>query len=165
MTWPKLIGGTVGLVGLSGLFFAACECMPLGFREPFPLRLEGWAGLVAGVPLLALSYPLFRGSDWARRILFVLSLSVCLGFTIVLLATAVRRPAIAYDGPANMIEQEIPDWRLQEYFIQFTRAGRWLFPVALSVFLTMALLHPDVVRAFRKRAALNEPKKANQPTA
>jgi hypothetical protein len=148
-TWPKLIGSTVGLIGLSGLFSAACAIWPLGFSESFPLRPQNWCALIGGCSLLALSYPLYRGSDWARRVLFVISFSVCLGFTIVLSATAIRRPQIAYDGPSDMIEQRLPDLRLQEYFIQFTRAGERLFPVGLSAFVTLALRHPDVVRAFR----------------
>lgn len=152
LTWPKLIGSAVGLTGFGGMMSAVGAYLPLRlFTDAFPVGPEGRFAVIAGVVCLALSYPLYRGYDWARRVLFVLSLFICVGFTIMFLASVFRRPRIAYDGPESMFTPEVvADFRRQELFVRLNRAGDSLWPVALSGFLTIALLHPDVVQAFRR---------------
>jgi hypothetical protein len=154
LTWPKLIGGAVGVIGLGSIMSAVGAYLPLSlFTDAFPVGPEGWFAVLASVMCLVLSYPLYRGCDWARRALFVISLFICVGFTIVFLSSVFRRPKIAYDGDASRITAEqIADFRRQELFVRLTRAGNSLWPLTLAGFLTVALLHPDVVQAFRRRA-------------
>jgi hypothetical protein len=155
LTWPKLIGTTVGLIGFGSMMSAVGAYLPVSlFTDPFPLRgPESWVAVGASVLGLALAYPLYRACDWARRVLFVISLLFCVGFTIIFLASVFRRPNIAYDGDASRITAEqIADFRRQEHFVRLNRAGDSLWPLTLAGFLTIALLHPDVVQAFRRRA-------------
>ena len=136
LTWPRLIGGAVGLIGLGSMMSAVGVYLPLRlFTDAFPVGPEGWLAVLASVVCLALSYPLYRGCDWARRVLFVISLLICVGFTIIFLASVFRR---------------------QELFARLTRAGDFVWPLTLAGFLTIALLHPDVIQAFRKRATSDD---------
>jgi hypothetical protein len=153
LTWPKLIGSTVGLIGFGGIMSAAGAYLPLRlFTDPFPVGPEASFAVVISVLGLGLSYPLYRGCDWARRVLFVISLLICVGFTIIFLASAFRRPRIAYDGPESAFTPKVvAEFRWQEHFIRLARAGDSLCALALAGFLTIALLHPDVAQAFRRR--------------
>ena len=153
LTWPKLIGSTVGLLGFGSMMSAVGAYLPLSLTDPFPLRgLESWFAVGASVLGLSLSYPLYRACDWARRILFVILLLICVGFAIIFLASVIRRPNIAYDGPESAFTPEVvAGFRRQEHFVRLTRAGDSLCALTLAGFLTIALLHPDVVQAFRRR--------------
>jgi hypothetical protein len=155
LTWPKLIGGAVGLLGFGSLLSAVGAYLPLRvFLGAFPVGPEGWFAILASVVCLALSYPLYRGCDWARRALFVISLLICVGFTIVFLSSVFRRPRIAYDGPESAFTPKIvADFRWQEYFIRLARAGDSVCALALAGFLAITLLHPDVAQAFRRPVA------------
>ena len=152
LTWPKLIGSAVGLVGLGSLMSVVGAYLPPRlFPDAFPVGPEGWFAVLAAVVCLGLSCPLYRGCDWARRALFLISLLICVGFTIIFLASAFRRPRIAYDGPESAFTPKVvANFQWQEHFIRLTRAGDSLCALSLAGFLTIALLHPDVVHAFRR---------------
>ena len=159
LTWPKLIGSAVGLVGLGSLMSVVGAYLPPRlFPDAFPVGPEGWFAVLAAVVCLGLSCPLYRGCDWARRVLFVILLLVCVGFAIIFLACVFRRPQIAYDGPESVFTPKVvADFRWQERFIRVTRVGDSLCALALAGFLSIGLLHPDVVQAFRRRATPNDP--------
>ena len=159
LTWPKLIGSTVGLIGLGSMMSAVGAYLPVSlFTDPFPLRgPESWVAVGASVLGLALAYPLYRACDWARRVLFVISLLFCVGFTIIFLASVIRRPQIAYDGPESAFTPEVvAGFRRQEHFLRLSRGGDSMCALTLAGFLTIALLHPDVVQAFRRRATADD---------
>jgi hypothetical protein len=152
LTWPRLIGITVGLIGLGGLLSTFVRHLPLAlFTDSWPLGLESWFAVGISVLGLALSYPLFSAHDWARRVLFVISLLICLGFAIIFSAAVIRRPNIAYDGAESAFTPEVvAEIRREELVARLSKAGDALWPLTLSTFLTLVLIHPDVVRAFRR---------------
>lgn len=158
LTWPKLIGSTVGLFGVASLMSALGAYFPVNLTDPFPLRgPESWFAVLASVLGLVLSYPLYRACDWARRALFVISLLSCVGFAIIFLASALLRPSIAYDDFGyTPTEKDIAGMRRNGHLVRLSKAGDSLFSLTLVGFLTIALLHPDVVQAFRRRATRDE---------
>jgi hypothetical protein len=86
MTWPKVIGIAVGAFGLGATLFAIASWLSFGFTWPAK-SLQSYndlVGLVGSMFFLALSYPLYRGRNWARRLLLVVC--VCVSLSCVVFA-------------------------------------------------------------------------------
>jgi hypothetical protein len=135
--WPKLIGIGIALIGAGCLMHSiASSLYPYGRLD----RVDPFVGVifVLGLILFPLSYPLYRARDWARLVLFFISLLIWAAFIAMELAWIIGS-GNRYDGYA---------------LNKISHAGVLLSILALLGVLTLALLHPDVVQAFRRRATL-----------
>ncbi len=153
LAWPRFIGITVGLLGVGVLLSSAGSDLPLSlFTRPlhFP-PLQSWFPAVPSILVLLLSIPLYLGRDWARLVLLACSLLVLAGLLIIFGHAVIYPPQLAIDGAPSLFTPEvIADIRRHQLIIRLTSAGEPFCAVALQTFLTLGLLHQDVVRAFRR---------------
>ena len=100
LTWPKLIGCAVGFFGVGAAVSAFGACLQLGLfsRPPDLVGPATWLTLSAGVLLFALSIPLYRSHDWARIVLFVISLLASTALLFFIFLFVLREPQMAIDG-------------------------------------------------------------------
>ena len=146
MTWPKLIGGAVGCVGigsclmLSAYFFTSQRYIDLPFFVGFCCLA------IVSVALLALSYFLWCGCSWARTAL--VALCWLLAFSI----------GMFFSGG----------------MLQGTVHGRDIFMLVSTIIATASppiwfaimLRQPDIVTAFSaKRCRRKTSNQSLQPTA
>jgi uncharacterized membrane protein len=139
ITWPKLIGVGIAVIGVGCLMHSIGSSLyPHGRLD----HIDPITGVlfVLGLLLFLLSYPLYWARDWARRVLFFIFLLIWAAFVAVALAW-VTGSDDRYDG----------------YVLnKISHAGVLLAILGLLGVLTLALLHPDVVQAFQRRAALDD---------
>ncbi len=106
VAWPRLLGATiactsVGLIGWQVEFW----WWRYGVVHT-SIELLGWLALLAPVFLLFLSYPLYRGRDWARRA--VVGLGVCIiAFAIFGFGMRAVAESRIYDAPVITFEMRI----------------------------------------------------------
>jgi hypothetical protein len=158
LTWPRFIGITVGLLGFGSLLSSIGADLPLSLFTPsfHLLPVESFFAVGLSALFLALSYPLYRAHDWARRVLFCFSLVILAGLIIIFGSAVARRPRLALDGPPSAFTPDaIARIRGEELVLRLSRGGELFCAVTLQSFLTLGLLHPDVVRAFHRRGTPN----------
>ena len=143
--WPKLLGLLVGTLGtgvaLTGASFAGRAHFLGDAVEATVWLAVGCLILVAG-----LSYPLYRGHEWARRALLAI-VGLCAVSGLVLAIVRLSEGAIIDDRAS------VPAaWVVAESILRMV--GFPLLLLSLPSFFILLLCHPDVVAAFRRDAAL-----------
>lgn len=151
LAWPKVLGITCALTSL-GMVLSEVDIdwwHYALFNEP--RHILSLSFLLTATCLLALSYPLFRGREWARRPVLILGCSLILGFLVIAFLRALEpfyALAGGHHGPA------MTGWKLHlyqsSYVIQGVGACVALFTPHL-VFLYL-LCHRDVKAAFHRDA-------------
>jgi hypothetical protein len=135
--WPKIIAALVGGVGLSGLFSAWFPVFePVLF---FSVECD-WRVLLGSAVLLAISYPLATGREWARRVLlWAVSL---IGMIIVLWRGVLLLFPMSY---TDISPEQVKVAQLAAFLSDFS----WfILIITLLSFFVLLLSHPDVVASF-----------------
>jgi hypothetical protein len=146
MTWPKLIGGAVGCVGigscimLSAYFFTSQRYMDMPLFVGFC-----WLSTVS-IALLALSHFLWRGRSWARSTLVVLCW--LLAFSIaVFFSAGMLRGAVHISDIIGLV-------------------GEIIATASPPLWFAVMLRQPEIVRAFSPTRHMPDTSNQSlQPTA
>ena len=143
--WPKLLGVALGAAAL-GLAMSVARPVywSYGALGHSP-DIVTWLVLSASLALLALSFPLYRAHDWARRA--VLALGSCLlAAALVLFALLTAEDSRIFHAP------EITGWlRIQQAATVVTGVGRAMAILAPQVLILYLLRHREIRAAFQDR--------------
>ena len=146
MAWPRIIALCVGAVGFAAALLGSTNGLLLSFLRGGGHDLRQYLALtvtLAGLSALCLSYALYRGRDWARRV-------------VLWVALIVTACAVAYCG-----FHTYQDLSLGDSPLAWTNSlGLSLIIITPFVFLICVLLQRDVVRAFSGRSSTHESPKA-----
>jgi hypothetical protein len=95
---------------------------------------------VCSVFFLLLSYPLYIGRDWARRVLLFVAVCVTAALIIFLVLRFLRESHVAVEGRFT-----------DEIARHITNIATAICIITPAFFLIFVLLHPDVKHSFRRR--------------
>jgi len=152
VSWPKIIAVVIGGWGLAGLFGA----FGTTFSGSGTWISVDWRALLVAALLLAASYPLATGREWARRTLFVAVAAV--GATMaVWYCVRIVSPISFSDLTPEQVKVVRQSMRLEDIstlclILSSFSFGLWF------------LSHPDVVATFKPTTA-PRPNQAMQRTA
>lgn len=150
-SWPKLIGLTIGLLGLGSFMSNFGECLRLGLFTHPPvsfIRPATWFNVVTSIGMLGLSYPLWRGFNWARIALLVL-------YIVIGLAATASSALIVYShldlvkgimGPVTPEQLANVRWGGQLYAL--IDGGDYLVILSRVLFMICLLCFPEVTKSF-----------------
>ena len=159
LAWPKLIGFAVGAFAVGCVVVTGGDLFRgLFTHSGFVIGFASWFAFGLSCFLLALSYPVYRGHNWAR---LVLVSTVLLASIIVVWFSVgdVIRQHLAVDGDATKITpEEIRSIQREELILRSVSAGAALIILVPLVSLVCILMHSDVVGAFRQRHLRQHPK-------
>lgn len=149
LTWPKLIGVVVALLSIGCLLSTFGEFLRLGLftRPPDLIGPVAWFTLVAGLSLFILSFPLYHGRDWARRVLFIMFCVVFIALAVSGISQSRRQWSVPLGG--SFTSEETADLRRGDRIYMMIGAGVTLSILAAQGLLTCLLIHPDVANAFQ----------------
>jgi hypothetical protein len=133
--WPKLIGLAVAAIA----FALVLEGFPISSHW---LQLGSPTELIIGVVLVVVACALFRGFEWARRVILCFALLA----GVLHLKWVVPRlvPPYSLSGPPAEVAKAL----LYNSLLQ--AAADVLLTVTILLFIALFLCHRDVVAAFRK---------------
>jgi len=135
-TWPKVFAILVAGLGLSGLI-DSCQFFPNAWQF---VQLSQLLQVAVSTLFLLLSYFLFRGHDWARRVLVVVAILFG-GWRII-----PRTIAIFETHTFSCVPTQ--PWMAREAVLG--AIGDFVFGISILVFFILLICHRDVVAAFQR---------------
>ena len=140
LTWPHLIGGVTGAVGLAQLLFGLSAVISLAPAVPqhlsvLDLSVSIAATAIAGL-IIVLSVFLYRGHEWARRVL--VAIAICAALVCI-----VRAGRFFFLPVSGRVDVQLA------LYMYVTDVARLILYAVVPVGLVFALCHRDVVNAFK----------------
>src|SRR5438067_2023915 len=91
LVWPKVLGITCAITSF-GLLMSEVDVFWWRYAfEGDPAHIASWAFTLSFAALLVLSYPLYRGREWARRSVLILGGSLVLAAAVIEIIRGIGR--------------------------------------------------------------------------
>jgi hypothetical protein len=136
-SWPRIFAVLVAGLGVSGLVDSS-RFFPNSWQF---VQFSQLLQVAACLFFLFLSYFLFRGRDWARRVLLVVAILFG-GWRII-------PRAISIFGPHTFSGMPVQPWMVREAVLG--AIGDFILGITLVAFFILLFCHRDVVAAFQRR--------------
>ena len=144
LTWPGLIAVAVAVIGVGLAMHSIAGWVAHSYGSFHGGGVMGSLSAVGAVACLCLSFALYAGRDWARRILVVLAFCFALGTALLSAADVIRESQFSGHGPPTA------EMLFEGRLLTIMHVGLALCGITPAVFITFVLLHRDVAQSFQR---------------